>query len=189
MIKLNSKSRAGFSLVEVSISMVIGLLATIAIMSTFLAASRISVESFVRNQAVTDARLIVDRLTSDARNAITVVNSYKSFSSDNSTLILQLPAIDAQGFPIDIETHFDYVIYHPGDDGNSFRRTVDAHAQSSRSSESRVLGRSEVPGLYAVQPDALGAFVIYYRFRSVQSGGGKSIEIPAAGSVQLRNHQ
>lgn len=181
--------RRGFSLVEVVIAMAITLLVTVSIFSIFITSSKMAVESFMRNKTAMDARLVIDKLTTDARMAATVENAYGKYTADNKTLILKLPAIDADGFAIDPETKFDYVIYHQ--EGTSpiyFVRTVVANADSSRESTDEIIGDSASPGVYAVQPDALGSFVLYYRFDSVQERGDKDVRMPSAGTIQLRNH-
>jgi len=179
----------GFSLAEVSIAISISLLATVAIFSVFSTSSKMAVESFMRNKTAMDARLVIDKLTSDARMAINLETSYGSYTANENTLILKLPSIDANGFAINPDTEFDYIIYHQqGTSPVRFVRTVDADPDSARVSGSENLGDSATPGVYSVQPDALGEFVIYYRFNSVQKRGNKTIEIPTAGTIQLRNH-
>lgn len=187
--KFRHSTRKGFSLVEVSIAAAISLFATLAVMSIFIASSKMTVESFVRNKAVMDARLVIDNLTSDVRMATSIETSYKTYKADKTTLILKLPSINAAGFAIDPDTKFDYIIYRQaGKDPARFIRTVSADASSARTSGDTDMGDSVSPGVYAVQPDAVGNFVVYYEFNSVQTRGDKSVKIPAAGAIQLRNH-
>lgn len=182
-------SRRAFSLVEVTIAMAISLLATSAVFSVFTASSKMAVQSFMRNKTAMDARLVIDKLTSDARMASSIEASYGKYKADANTLILKIPSIDNEGFAVDPDTKFDYVVYHQeGKNPVRFVRTVVADASSSRESGAQNLGNSSTPGVYAVQPDAVGEFVIYYKFSSVQKRGDQTIEIPAAGTIQLRNH-
>lgn len=186
---MTSSRRRAFTLVEVSIAMAIGLMASLAVMSVFISSSKMAVESFMRNKTTMDARLVIDKLTSDVRMASTVESSFGKFKSDNKTLILKMPSLNADGFAIDPDTKFDRVIYHQeGKSPVRFVRTVSADAASARVSGDENMGDSASPGVYTVQPDPLGNFVIYYQFNSVQTRGDKSITIPSAGSIQLRNH-
>ena len=181
--------KRGFTFIELAIAMTISLLATVAIFSTFITTSKMSVQSYMQNKTTMEARIIIDNLTSDVRMAINLESSFDEFTSGPSTLILKLPSINADGFAIDPKTKFDRVIYHQDQaKPNQIIRTLRAGTGSSRSSESRTIGDSFTPGIYTTQPDALGNFVIYYEFTSEQKRGDKIVKVPAAGSVHLRNH-
>lgn len=183
----------GFTITEMAIAAVISLMATTAAMSVFISSSKMAVESLMRNRAYSEARLLTEHLASDIRAASSLVSNHKSYAASANTLILRLPSIDADGFPLDITTKFDTVIYHPDKTQESkVVRTVDSAPGSSRKSESRVIGRSAnraiaVKGNYEVLPDALGAHVIYYKFTARQNYGFKQFETPLAGSIRLRN--
>lgn len=180
----------GLTLVELSISMFINLLGAVAIISILLVASKMAAQSYYMNKATMEARLVVDHLTSDARMAVSLEESFGSYTADANTLILRLPSIDADGMPIDPEAVFDRIVYHRAPSTtDKLARTVIADPSSARTSESRVIGESLTPGIFAVQPDPIGEFVIYYRFDSIQQWAGKTTEVPIAGSIQLRNHQ
>lgn len=184
---------AGFTLVEVTVAAAISLMAMVAILSMFIASSKMSVESFLRNKASGEARKVIDRLTTDARAAVALESSFGSYTAGANTLILKVPAIDNSGIPLDMESKYDHIIYHQdGDGATELKRIVSPHASSSRTAENRVIGSSAKPrvtvtGTYSVQPDALGAFVLHYEFTSVQTHGAKEYERPLAGSIRLRN--
>ncbi len=185
------RPRKGFSLIEVLIASAISLMATTAVLSIFIAASRMSVEAFFQNQATMQARSVIDTLTRDVRSAVEVETSYGAFNANSSTLILKLPAIDNNGFPTNVDSNFDRIIYHRDDQERMIRQVV-AHGSSSRESGSRVIGSQargvvQLAGTYDVLPDAIGAYVIYYKFTAVQSRGEKVFNVPLAGSVRLRN--
>ena len=180
----------GLTLVELSISMFINLLGAIAIVSLLLMASKMAAQSYYLNKATMEARLVVDHLTSDARMAVALEESFASYTADANTLILKLPSIDENGMPIDAQSVFDRVVYHKAPSStDKLARTVIPDASSARVGESRVVGESLSPGIFAVQPDPIGEFVIYYRFTSTQEWAGNTTVVPIAGSIQLRNHQ
>jgi len=185
--------RHGYTLVEVLIASFISTIVTIAVLSMFIAAAKLSVESFMRNQAAMQARSVMDHLTTDARVAVGVESSYGSYTASSSTLILKVPAITATGLPVDIDTNFDRIVYHQGAvNKNDLIRTVITDASSARESGDTVVGSSAKPQIgiestFSVQPDALGAYVIHYEFISVQDRGSKQYTKPIAGSIRLRN--
>lgn len=182
--------RRAFTLIEVSIAMTISLMAMVAVMSIFVASSKMAVTSFMQNKAAMEARHVIDHLTSDVRMAISLEKNYKSYTADKNTLILKLPSIDAQGFAIDVTSKHDYVVYdQPTIGSNVIVRKVYADTGSSRASGEEIVGRSVKPGVYAVQPDSTGEYIVYYEFASIQKHGDQVMEVPTAGSVQLRNHQ
>jgi len=192
MLRISGRRR-GYTLVEVLIASAISTMVVIATMSMFIAAAKMSIESYMRNQATMQARTVMDRLTTDARSALGVESTYDSYKASSSTLILKVPAITAAGLPVDIEAKFDRIIYHQGaSNKNELIRTVIADSSSSREAGDMVVGSSSKPqigvdGTYSVQPDALGAYVLHYEFVSVQDRGSKQYTKPIAGSIRLRN--
>jgi len=190
--KLSSRTR-GLTLIEVAIASVISLLATTAVMSVFISSSKMAVDSFMRNRSYTEGRIVTEYLASDIRAAAGIESSYKGYTASADTLILKLPSIDSNGFPVDINTKFDRVVYHPAKNNReTVVRTVISDSSSSRKSEERAIGSSSdqkigVKGSYQALPDALGAYVIYYKFTADQTYGSKSYETPLAGSIRLRN--
>ncbi len=183
----------GLTLVELCIAAAISLIAMVAILSMFIASSKIGVESYLRNRASGEARKVIDRLTTDARSAVGIDSSFGSYTAGAATLILKVPAVDDDGLPVDMDSKYDRIIYHQdSDNATELKRIVVPDASSARDAETRVIGSSANPrvsvsGTYSVQPDALGAFVIHYEFTSVQSRGDKEYERPLAGSIRLRN--
>lgn len=193
LLPARTRHSSGFTLIEVSVAAVISFMAISAVFSVFIAASKMTVESFHLNQASMQARIVIDNLTGDIRMATDVLDTFDSFTADDNTLILKLPAIDANGFPVDIDSKFDHIIYHQDEaTNNALVREVIADGSSSRESTEQTIGTSEETGIslsgtYETLPDALGAFVIYYKFTAVQKNGSKNYEMPLAGSIRLRN--
>ena len=183
----------GYSLMELMIALTASTIVVSATLSMFIAAAKMSVESYLRNRAAMEARSVMDALTTDARVALGIESTFSSYTASSSTLILKVPAITSAGLPVDIDNKFDRVIYHQSTQNkNQLLRTVIAHADSSRPAGDTIIGSSAKPqigvdGTYSVQPDALGAYVIHYEFISLQDRGSKQYSKPIAGSIRLRN--
>lgn len=188
-LRLFRRSSRGLTLVEMLIAITINLLGAVAIVSTLILTSRMTAQAYYLNKATMEARLVIDMLTSDARMAMTLESSFGTFTADANTLILKLPAIDAEGIPVDPESKFDRIVYHRSPSAaDRLARTIVADASSARKSETRTVAESVTPGIYAVQPDPIGQYIIYYQFTSLQKWAGKTTQVPVGGSVQLRNH-
>lgn len=79
------------------------------------------------------ARLAMDKISRDVKEAVSVVSSYGGNTTGDQVLILKLPSIDAAGEPNDIATKFDYVTYkRDGTDSTRLVRAINVDADSSR---------------------------------------------------------
>lgn len=178
----------------------------VAISSAFVAgalaisvyAQRATVHAVQHNLVERESRYVSDLMTRDLRNAINLQANFSdgtnTWAAGNDTIILRLPAINAQDRAIDIHNIHDHIIYTNQGTGNVMWRRVRPHAQSTRAVSDRAIGRSVTPdlslqGTFLVKPDALGAFVVHYQFLARQSLGDRLYlyEKPVAGSVRLRN--
>ena len=59
----------------------------------------------------TTAKNMLDRISTDVKEALTVEVSHNTVVTGNTSLALKLPSINAIGEPTGITTQFDYVIY------------------------------------------------------------------------------
>jgi hypothetical protein len=196
MIALNPKTafrtRRGMSMMEVTIAGVISLLVIGAILSIFVLSSKMTRQAYQLNEIHDRARLLSDTLAKDIRHAGNLGRSFQQFHSEDSTLILELPAIDADGNPINVKNNIDRIVYYPSvEDPEILIREVIPDAESARSSSRQVFGDVDIgldiTGTFSVAPDPLGAHVIHYQFTVRRTLQGKEFEIPVAASVRLRN--
>ena len=122
-IKMNN---GGYTILELTVVALIGgsLLATVLFMA---AAIRESV--YISNGVVDldqKGRIAVSRVTKDVRGAAEVLSSGGGYTTDDDTLVLSVPSINANGNLIDPENTFDIIIYNKS--GRYLVRIVDANS-------------------------------------------------------------
>jgi len=199
LMRTRSSRRRGMTLVEViiagGISAVIGMAAiTILVMS-----SRMASDNALYAKVNAEARLLSDMLSRDIREAVslepTLTDGSDTYTMSDTTLILRVPSVDNTGTPTDIENDHDFIVYHSALD-KAIYRTIIPGADSSRTRESKLLGKSDDPriaftGSYSAQPDALGTYLVHYEFRSERTRANgpstKNVIMAVSGAVFLRN--
>lgn len=180
------------TLVEVLISVSLSTLITVGLIGTFILLNRDLLAQFAMNRVVHEARLVADHFARDLRAASDVVDTYDTYTTSDTTVIMRVPAVDASEAMID--GVFDHIIYDVRVVGSSqvLYRVVDAAPSSTRVDEEVVIGGgltgSRIRGTFASHPDALGAFVIHYQFTASFAYRDEVHEIPISGSVRLRNN-
>lgn len=212
MMKVRVRNQRGLTLIEVLIAIVINALMAIAAFSIFIASTYLQYDAYNHNLVNNEVRKVADYLTTDVREAVEVVNQDASgtYSNAADTLILKMPALSktansaaglAVGDPINVDstvpTNFDYVVYTPDSLTGFSKRVVLPSASSSRSAETRILGRGSNNELgfkakFDSKPDALGTNVVNFRFESVRPnhprlGARKDFTEVVSGSIRLRN--
>jgi prepilin-type N-terminal cleavage/methylation domain-containing protein len=133
----------GFTIVEVSIAMVIVLIFFGAFYSTFGILRNQMYRQFSFFDTNRTVRFGVDRITRDVNEAVRVEtsksmntatsNSTVNYQTGNEVLVLALPSIDANGEPLDITSKYDYVAYViDSNDTSILLRVLDVNSPSTR---------------------------------------------------------
>ena len=131
MMRSPKKNKNGFTIIEVIVASFIGMIILAAALVLLSVGQRCFVTGIGFADIHSEARKTMDRIARDIRWATRVMAG-----SDNDTLILEIPSIDAQGDIIDIDATYDYVTYrlNPAD-LTELERVVQADAASSRANE------------------------------------------------------
>jgi len=130
----------GFTIAELMVAASIALMAfAVLFYISFTIQDDIGITSSVLGISE-KGRLAIDRISKDIRKAKSVISSYGSYTSGNTTLILRIPSIDINGDIIDPKTYFDTIIYTL-DPGNPVRLLyiVNANAVSSRNNATEIV--------------------------------------------------
>ena len=144
-IKQMVRRKAGFSIIELLISMAsMSVIATVIVM-VYVSSQRGFITGIARMDIDRNLRQANELLRKDIKSAVEITN-YRTINGFNYMtfdweLILKIPSINAAGDTI--ADTFDYVVYHrnwmvPG----QLERLVDADAASARTSHRKVIANS-----------------------------------------------
>jgi len=109
--KRKTNGRAGMTLIEVLISLVIMSILLAALLSLFSKGQRDFFSGSVRADVLEKARTPMSWIGRDANAAHTVGRNARGYFSSSTVLILSLPCLDIDGYVIDDITQYDDVIY------------------------------------------------------------------------------
>jgi len=106
----------GLSLIEVLIGMVLMSIAVLALLSLYSSGQKYFTNQDARADILNDSRLTLTMLSRDIKEAVQVVSGPvdvggTSYSTSTDCIVLKVPSVDADGLIIDIDNHFDYLIY------------------------------------------------------------------------------
>ena len=139
--------QAGTTLLE----MVFAIGGLAAVMGAVLAIYALGLETYRDdaggNQARSAAARALGYIKQDLRNANAVKTYYSTYTTDDDTIVISVPAYDSTGIIIDV---YDHIIYEIGSQ-NSFTRTTYPGSGSLRVSENKrvlVRGISELQLMY-----------------------------------------
>jgi prepilin-type N-terminal cleavage/methylation domain-containing protein len=126
----------GFTIVEVSIAMVIVLIFFGAFYSTFGILRNQMYRQFSFFDTNRTVRFGMDRITRDVNEAVSVKSSAGGYSTGDEALVLALPSIDSDGEPTDIVNHHDFVAYViDSNDSSRLLRVLDVNTSTSVNSQ------------------------------------------------------
>jgi len=98
------------------------------------------------SEILTDSRITLTLISRDIKEAVSVVPGPidvggTSYSTSADCLVLMVPSVDADGLIIDIDTHFDYMIYqvNPSNSRELFRIVDGKDGVSSRLDGNKLL--------------------------------------------------
>lgn len=136
----------GLSLIEVLIGMVLMSIAILALLSLYNSGQKYFTNQDARVDILNDSRTTLTWLSRDIKEAVEVVTGPidvggTSYSTSSTCIVLKVPSVDADGLIIDIDDHFDYLVYRVNPDNTAqLQRIVDGkEGVSSRLDGNRVL--------------------------------------------------
>lgn len=191
----------GMSIVEFLVVVAVSSVVLIALLYLFSAGQKYFVNQDAKADAIEDSRYPIAWLARDIKEAVEVVPgpvtvNGSSYSTSASCLVLKVPSIDSAGLIIDIENHFDTIVYALNTASPSrLERIVDGKdGVSARTDRSRVVA-DNVNSLVMTFYDPDGAAVVSYSESAVieislisrRQGLGRTFSEGVNTRIKLRN--
>jgi prepilin-type N-terminal cleavage/methylation domain-containing protein len=144
----------GFTLIEMLIGLLIMSIMVMGLLSLYSKGQAQFMNENIQGDILESNRYPMAWLARDVKSATQVATSWTTYTTSASTLVLQIPSVDANGLIIDVTSQFDYVIYQLSN--LKLQRIVDAGTGSARADGSRYLA-TDVTGLALAFYDASDA--------------------------------
>ena len=129
--------RPGLTLIEVLIALVVTSILLLAVMTLCTEGQKHVMNQAAMTDVLEDARFPLVWISRDVKSAIGVAAAYGGFTTSGSVLVLQVPAVDADGYIIDVNGAYDYIVYRRR--GRYVERNLIAVSPSARTSAARIL--------------------------------------------------
>lgn len=122
--KFNPK---GLTLVELLVVLALSALIILALVTLYTSGQRYFINQDAQAKVLREGRYVLDWIARDIKEAVQVVPSWNGHTTSTNCLILKVPSVDASGLILDIENHFDYIIYRrKPEDPKRLERILDA---------------------------------------------------------------
>ncbi|MGA2587459.1 MAG: prepilin-type N-terminal cleavage/methylation domain-containing protein [Candidatus Aminicenantales bacterium] len=152
--KIGPTRSRGFTLLEMLIGLLIMSIMVMGLLSLYSKGQTQFMNENIQADILESSRYPMAWLARDVKSATQVATSWLTYTTSASTLVLQIPSVDANGLIIDVASKFDYVIYQLS--SLKLQRIVDAGTGSARVDGSRYLA-TDVTGLVLAFYDASDA--------------------------------
>jgi prepilin-type N-terminal cleavage/methylation domain-containing protein len=183
------KRSAGFTLVELLITITLFSLASAVLAGLYISGGRQYREESIRNDLSKGLTTLSDELTTDIQNAYAIEASYGGYASGTSTIVLDVPAIDANQNLVMNGTSFvaDRVIYNLN--GSSVLKSVIPGAGSARSAATNKTVASKVISFSLTYSPALPASSqVSWAVSARDSYQNRIVNVSSTRTSKLRNH-
>jgi len=184
----------GLTLMEVLMATSIMTIIMIAILLLYSEGQKYFINENIKADVIQESRYPLSWIARDIKEASAVVPNWGSYTTSVNTLVLRVPAVDANGLIIDVEAVFDYIIYQLN--ARRLERIIDA--------EDGVSARSDSSRIVAVNITSLGfayydsseteltsqfdkTFSIKVSLTSRQQGLGRTFQETFSSKLKLRN--
>jgi prepilin-type N-terminal cleavage/methylation domain-containing protein len=140
-----TRSRRGFSLIELMMVTTATVMICTAVSTTYVGSHRIYQQGETFSEVHSGIRMALDWMSRDIKWATRMMNSKNGYYTGTDELVLEVPSIDGDGNIINIDEDYDYIIYHlDGQDASNVKlmRTLDASTASARNDETRVIAKN-----------------------------------------------
>ena len=144
------KAAKGLTLIELLIVVAISAVIMIALLSLYMEGQKYFFNENAKADTIEDSRFPMTWISRDVREALQVVASHGSYSTDTNTVVLELPSIDP-GTGALMTGSLDYIIYRRNPTyPEKLERIIDAAEGTGRQDRTRVMA------------DAVNVFVLAY---------------------------
>ena len=183
--------KRGVTLIELLITMTMIAAISAVITSVYLTGYKTFTTQLASSTIQSDAQTILDALTTDIKNGILIEESYDSYTSDNDSIIIRVPAIDSGGNIVYSGSNmlFDRIIYYYS--GDSIHKIIYADPMSKRYSNSGkdvILDKKILALGFTYEPDATAATLVTITINSEIDLGHYTQTFSITGKARLRNH-
>ncbi len=185
-----SNRRTGYTLVELLCASVIGLTLLTTLGQLFWGTSEallmITAQGTVRMQLVNALNAMgQDVFGASQRLPSCCGGTYAETA--NTTLILQVPSVDATGNVIDDQAQFDSIVYQFDAAANQLKRIVQPGALSSRPAQTRPVGNHMTGFSFTWLSDAGGTYRVQVTLIATRSEHGRPYTETSTRIFALRN--
>ncbi len=159
----------GFTVIELSLAAVIGLIVLIMLFSASFTLQHTMAGTASLMSLAEKGRVASSRMTRDIREAKTILNNYGTYGTDSTTLILEVPSIGSSGTFVDPDTYTDIIIYRQsGTEPRTLVRIVDANDAVSTRNDSQEIVTDILSSLeFSAYGNPLSSFVDTQGIRTV----------------------
>lgn len=194
IVRGSRPGRRGFSLIELTIVLLVMSVILAAIMSLYAKAQTAFINQSSSVDLQDDVRYPIAWLGRDIQSSVGVAASWGTTASSSSVLVLKIPSIAADGTLVDPESSFDYAVYSLS--GGKLLRSFDALAGvSARSDSSRFLGDNVTRFTAEYMDDAgsvlasgfAGASSVRVGLAVSLKGSGRMLHEASGSTFKLRN--
>ncbi len=190
-MRLNKKA---FTFIELMIAM---FLVVIAISLSFQAFISLNKDYKIITSYLSSylkGREAIDAVAKDCRIAAMVMDSFSTYTTTTSCLILRVPSVDTNGDIIDVNNEFDYIIYKIVN-GNLWK-TVFPGTASARQAQNAIFKKS-IDSLYLTSsgtplsniPHKSSITQLTIRVSAVEVFLGKDYRLTPGTTVKLMNYE
>ena len=183
------KRSAGFTLVELLITITLFSLASAVLASLYISGSRQYQEESIRNDLSKSLTTLSDELTTDIQNAYAVEANYGGYTSSATTIVLDLPAIDSSQNLVMNGSSFvtDRVIYSLS--GSTILKSVVPGAGSARPAATNKTVVSKVVNWSLTYTPALPASSqVSWTVSARDSYQKRIVNVSSTRTSKMRNH-
>ena len=147
---LEMKNRLAYTLIELLIVVAISAVIMIALLSLYMEGQKYFFNENAKADTIEDSRFPMTWISRDVREALQVVASHGPYSTDDFTVVLEVPSIDP-GTGALMTGSLDYIIYRRNPNyPEKLERIIDAAEGTGRQDRTRVMA------------DAVNAFGLTY---------------------------
>lgn len=164
----NTRAQKGFTLTELLISVVIGILLLFVVMSSFTLNQRVLRRSNVRSELTQNGRIVLDLMSREIRQANTIVTTLPADDSDSMAIAHELQFEDGH-----VDTHIQYLRYYLS--GELLRRQIIVYYFDS--APSTYVNHDDIDAFGSPNEEVLQDRIIGENFSQIDFFGTENITI------------
>lgn len=185
--------KKGLTLIELLIVMVLMSILMPVIVSIYISGIKTFNQELTQTQLQSNAQTILDEIMNDTKNAQAVLETYNGETTNTSTIILRIPAIDASQVIQYNGTDmlFDVIIYKF--EGNNIHKIVYSPIESNsvrraQDGRDKVIASNILNLIFDYDPDPVSPTLVTTTVTNNQAVGIFVRKVTVTSKARLRNH-